>query len=88
MEWRQNVQAMPKKLEDVVLEDRLPKLVLEMCGGTWPRLNNKNVGQKCFHRLCEGIIFVSYLIQFVIHTTPSSSETGAAADRWHPQSWR
>jgi len=30
MEWRQNVEAMPKKLEDVVLEDRLPKLVLEM----------------------------------------------------------
>ena len=39
MEWRQNVEAVRKKLEDVVLEDSLPKLVLETCVGawTWPR---------------------------------------------------
>jgi hypothetical protein len=31
MEWRQDVEVMPSKPEDDVLEDKLPKLISVMC---------------------------------------------------------
>lgn len=72
MEWRQNVEAMLKKLEDVVLEDRIPKLVLHMC--TWrdmATVKQQKCWAKMFSQPARRVIFVSYsyLIQFVIHTT-------------------
>jgi hypothetical protein len=33
MEWRQDVEVMPSKPEDDVLEDKLPKLISVMCRG-------------------------------------------------------